>query len=338
MMKRPYFSAALASAIGATALSGLPASSAAKVMEVVTFAVPPAGTSGYILTNAYAKTLREKTPIKKIVLQTFGGAAGWPARMQTGEVNFASHCGFKQIEEAYLGEGAFKKFGRQKDIRIMASGHGFAYGMWVTDPSVKTFKDLKGKRLFVLMTHRDQATAIIEAAKYVGLDYRKDMNILSVRSPREALQGLRTGRAIAFYYGMIPPLAEIKQSKGLHALNMSDGMIAAVQKAEPIWGKVTVKAGRPPLKLDKDFQTLKIACGVAAGVKTDPETVYTVTKGIFENVKDWNSAHPLARQWNVKSATAVMSAPYHEGAIRYFKEKGVWSAKNEADNKAWLAK
>ena len=83
-MKRSFISAAL----GATALCALPAGTSAKVMEVVTFAVPPAGTSGYILANAYSKTLREKTPIKKIVLQTFGGAAGWPARMQTGDYLF----------------------------------------------------------------------------------------------------------------------------------------------------------------------------------------------------------------------------------------------------------
>ena len=82
-MKRSFIAAAL----GATALCALPGTmtgaAQAKVMEVVTFAVPPAGTSGYILTNAYAKTLREKTPVKKIVLQTFGGAAGWPASRST---------------------------------------------------------------------------------------------------------------------------------------------------------------------------------------------------------------------------------------------------------------
>ncbi|MGE3247932.1 MAG: TAXI family TRAP transporter solute-binding subunit, partial [Beijerinckiaceae bacterium] len=208
----------------------------------------------------------------------------------------------------------------------------------VIDPAVKTFKDLKGKRIFVQMTHRDQATAIIEAAKYAGLDYKKDMKVLSVRSPREALQGLRTGRADAYYFGMIPSLAEIKQAKGMHALNMSDGMIAAVVKAEPIWGKTVVKAGRPPLKLDKDFQTLQIGCGVAAGQKTSVETVYEVTKAIYDNLKEWSPVHPLARQWTLKGATRIMSAPYHEGAVRYFKEKGVWSEQNQKDQAAWLKK
>ena len=119
---------------------------------------------------------------------------------------------------------------------------------------------------------------------------------------------------------------------------MSDEVIAKVQKAEPIWDKVTIPAGRPPLKEAKAFQTLQIKCGTAAGLKTSPETVYEATKALFENLGDWNSVHPLAKQWNIKSATKTMSAPYHDGAIRYYKEKGVWSAKNEADNKAWLAK
>ncbi len=328
---------ALAGAL-ASVLLALPAPASAKVAEVITFAVPPAGTSGYILTNAYSKTLREKTPINKITLQTFGGAAGWPARMQTGEVDFASHCGFKQIEEAYLGEGAFAKFGRQKNVRIMATGHGLPFALVMTDPDVKEFKDLKGKRIFVLMTHRDQATAMRESMKHVGLALGTDVPIIAVRSPREALQGLRTGRGAGFFYGTIPPMAELKQAKGLRALNMPDAMIKAVQKAEPIWDRVVVKAGTPPLREEKDFTTLQIKCGVAAGAKTSPETVYAVTKALYENLGDWNGVHPLAKQWSLKRATQTMSAPYHDGAIRYFKEKGVWSDQNQKDQEAWLKK
>lgn len=319
---------AAALAAGAAMLAA-PGTANAQVPDVVTFAVPPAGTSGYILTTAYSKVLREKTPIKKVVMQTFGGAAGWPARMQTGEVNFGSHCGFKLVQEAYFGHGPFKSLGRQKNVLNMITGHGLPFAMSVIDPKIKGWKDLKGKRVFALMTHADQATALRVAVKHVGLDLDKDVKVIRIRSPREALQGLRTGRGDGMFYGLIPPLAEIKRSKGLHALSMSDDMMQAILKAEPVWGTMTVPKGRPPLKLDSDVKTIQIQCGVAAGAKTNAETVYQVTRTVLENLSAWNSVHPLAKQWSLKRAVANKIAPYHEGAIRYYKEKGVWTKEHE---------
>ena len=141
----------------AAAIGAIPVAAIAQTPNIVTFAVPPAGSSGYVLTSAFSKVMREKTPIERIVLQTFGGAAGWPARMQTGEVQFASHCGFKQIEEAYLGEGAFSSLGRQKNVRIMATGHRIPFAVLVVNPNIKSFDRLKGERVFVMMTHRGSA-------------------------------------------------------------------------------------------------------------------------------------------------------------------------------------
>jgi TRAP-type uncharacterized transport system substrate-binding protein len=66
--------------------------------------------------------------------------------------------------------------------------------------------------------------------------------------------------------------------------------------------------------------------------------VYQVTKAIFDNLPDWTGVHPLARQWSLKKALQINVAPYHEGAIRYYKEKGVWTAAMDAKQKALLEK
>ena len=309
----------------------------AEVANVITFAVPPEGSSGYLMVSAFGKVVTDKTPIKKIVFQTFGGAAGWPARMQTGEVNFGAHCGFQLVKEAYAGSGVFKKLGRQKNVLNLANGYGLAYGINMIDPAISSISQLKGKTIFVQMAHDDQRIAIEVMAKAAGLQIGKDLKIIPVRSPQESIQGLLTGRADGVMYGLIPGLTEVQQARGLHTLPIPDDMLKKVVAAAPVWGTIVMKPGTPPLKPDKPVPMLEIQCGVAAGAQTSADTVYQVTKAIFDNLPEWTSVHPLAKQWSLKKATQINVAPYHEGAIRYYKEKGVWTPELEATQKALLA-
>jgi TRAP transporter TAXI family solute receptor len=336
-LRHPITAAAAITA--AAMLAAVPFTAArAAALEVVTFAVPPEGTSGYLLVSAMSKVITEKTPVKKIVLQTFGGAAGWPARMQTGEVNFAAHCGFKPMQEAYTGTGAFEKAGKMPNVLSLATGHGLAYAVSVVDPEIKTIAQLKGKTLFVQTVHHDQLVAAQVMAKAAGLVYGKDIKIISFRALPEANQGLMTGKADGVTYALVPGLAEVQQAKGLHPLPMPENMMQQIMDAEPVWGTTVIKAGTPPLKPEVDTPTIEIQCGLAAGGKTDPETVYQVTKAIFENLSGWNGVHPVAKQWSLERATKIAVVPYHEGAIRYFKEMGVWTAAMDAKQKALLAK
>ncbi len=332
---RHHFGLLGAVAAAATLLSS---GASAETASVVTFAVPPAGTSGYILVTGYSKVITDKTPVKKVQMQTFGGAAGWPARMQTKEVDFGSHCGFKLIDEAYNGHGPFEKLGRQKNVRGVLTGHGLPFGVHVVDPNIKSFEDLKGKTLFVLMTHADQRVAMQTAAKSVRMELGKDIKVIPVRSPAEAIQGLKTGRGDGVFYGLIVPFAEIQRTKHMHTLPMPQKMLDAVLKAEPAWGTIVVAPGRPPLRPKEPVPTLEIQCGLAAGAHVSSDTVYEVTKAIYDNLSAWNGVHPLAKQWTLARALKVNVAPYHDGAIRYYKEKGIWSAEMDKIQAALLAK
>jgi uncharacterized protein len=327
-------SAAALAAAGLLALTGVERAGA----EVVTFAVPPEGSSGYLMVSAFSKVVTEKTPISKVVFQTFGGAAGWPARMQTGEVNFGAHCGFQSVQEAYFGEGPFEKLGRQKNVRTLATGYGLPYGYNVMDPGITSIQQLKGKTIFVQMTHSDQRIATEVLAKEAGLQLGKNLKVIPIRSPQEGIQGLLTGRADGLAYGLVPGLTEVQRSRGLHTIPIPDAMLDKVIEAAPVWGTVEIRAGQPPLKPEKPVRTLQIQCGLAAGAQTSAETVYQMTKAVFDNLAAWTDVHPLAKQWSLKKALQINVAPYHDGAVRYYKEKGVWTPALEAKQKELLAK
>ena len=56
---------------------------------------------------------------------------------------------------------------------------------------------------------------------------------------------------------------------------------------------------------------------------TDEDTVYNVTKAIFDNAEAIKGEHAKGAELSIDNATSGMTAPFHKGAARYFAEKGV---------------
>ena len=62
---------------------------------------------------------------------------------------------------------------------------------------------------------------------------------------------------------------------------------------------------------------------MVTSAKESADVVYTITKAVFENLDEFKKLHPafahLEAQQMIKNG---ISAPIHEGALRYYREKG----------------
>jgi TRAP-type uncharacterized transport system substrate-binding protein len=62
------------------------------------------------------------------------------------------------------------------------------------------------------------------------------------------------------------------------------------------------------------------------------DLVYNILKAVYENEEEKNAIHPLAKMYNVKNAfrgTPGVPVNFHPGAIKYYKEKGIWDKRQE---------
>lgn len=66
------------------------------------------------------------------------------------------------------------------------------------------------------------------------------------------------------------------------------------------------------------------------------ETAYALTKGVIDNYKDFENAAPGMESYAPDRQDFRLVLPYHTGAIRYFKEIGLWSEADEAFNNKLL--
>lgn len=65
----------------------------------------------------------------------------------------------------------------------------------------------------------------------------------------------------------------------------------------------------------------------------DPELVYRVTKMLYELFPQYKDAYPGNEGFALERQVFRWVIPYHEGAVRYFKEKGIWTEEMEGHNR-----
>ena len=91
---------------------------------------------------------------------------------------------------------------------------------------------------------------------------------------------------------------------------------------KPYYAKVTIPAGLYPNN-PQPTNTYGVVATVVASAKTSPDTVYAVVKAVFDNFDEFKKLHPALANLNPENMVKDgLSAPLHEGAARFYKEKG----------------
>ena len=76
---------------------------------------------------------------------------------------------------------------------------------------------------------------------------------------------------------------------------------------------------------------------LASHTKIPEEAVYAVVKAIWENLGELEDTNPTFKLWHQsRMANADVTLPYHPGAIKFYKEKGVWNPEMQAQTDALL--
>jgi len=73
-----------------------------------------------------------------------------------------------------------------------------------------------------------------------------------------------------------------------------------------------------------DVPTFGIKATLVTTEDTDPEVVYQLTKAVFDNFDSFKTLHfVFATLDKERMVSAGLTAPLHEGALRYYREAGL---------------
>src|SRR5687768_3822450 len=225
---------------------------------------------------------------------------------------------------ALKGEGPFKgqAYG---DLRAVMSLHPEPFTVLTRkEANIKSFADLKGKKFNVGNPGSGTRSSLEELIASMNWKLA-DFALASELKADEHGPALCDGKIDGFFYGVGHPSANIQDpttSCGAKLVSVTGPAVDKLIAEKPYYAKATIPGGLYPNNPDATT-TYGVLATVVASAKTPPETVYQVVKAVFDNFEEFKKLHPALA--NLKPEDMVkngLSAPLHDGAARFYKEKG----------------
>lgn len=295
--------------------------------RTVAIGTNPAGTGAHSLGAGLAAVGSKATSISARV-QPYNGPNAWMPLLQNGELEF----GIINILDAYMantGTGNYSK--PTPGIRVVSGGvFPFTIGMVTREKSgIKTYSDFKGKRLaWDYGGHAISMTWQLAMMETVGL---KPSDVIQVRvsNINDGIRGVGEGRMDASQTGIgIGIIEEVNAMEPVRFPTMPDTDAAKAVLAK--YGASIVKSG-PATGIKGDTYVVGYPLHLVSSTKVSEKTVATLAKAWWDNLAELQTIHPLFKRWTKETqAITNFTVPYHPGAVSFYKELGIWTAKHEA--------
>ena len=227
---------------------------------------------------------------------------------------------------AYHGSSKFKKAGANKKLRAVFSVHPEPFTVVARkDSGIKTFKDLKGKRVNIGNPGSGQRGTMEVVMEAMGWS-KSDFALASELKSSEQSRALCDNKIDAMIFSVGHPSGSIKEattSCDSVLVEVSGKKINALINKHDYYRSATIPAGMYR-GTDTDTKTFGVGATFVSSTDVSNKVVYAVVKAVFENFKTFKKLHPAFNNLNKKQMIKDgLSAPLHDGAIQYYKEAGL---------------
>lgn len=244
------------------------------------------------------------------------------AQISQGEFEF----GVSQSDwQYYAVNGTSEKVVNDPGFRSVFSVHPEPFQLIVSgDSGIKSWEDLKGKRLNIGNPGSGQrgTTELLMERYGTGRDY---FSLVTEMTSSEHSNALCDGNIDAFTYVVGVPnsgVAVATEGCGAQIVSLNTDVEKQLIDERPFYAATKIPAGVYSSQ-KKDVTTFGGYATIVSHENVDPDLVYEVVRAVFENLDDFRALHPAFANLDPQSMIHNgNSAPLHEGAARYYREKG----------------
>ncbi len=129
----------------------------------------------------------------------------------------------------------------------------------------------------------------------------------------------------------VASLLDLSRQVPLRLISYTKEELQSVFRKVPYLVNITIPGGTYT-GIPSDTRTHGSPAFLACRQDMNDDLVYQLMKALYENPKERDAVHPQARQWALETVFrgadyVTQYIPFHPGAVKYLKEKGVWKEK-----------
>ena len=225
---------------------------------------------------------------------------------------------------AVRGEAGWEKSYEVRAVMTLAPN----IAMFVTPAAsgIEQIAGLKGQRVVIGPSGAGFEMFVQPILAAHGLSY-DDMTVLHA-GQAAAVDMLSDGAAQAAFLGGAVPTASITQAAATQKivlLPLAEGKRDELVNNYPFFHPATIPAGTYR-SVEQDYEGLNVgSMHLIASASADEELIYAATKALYENRVDFARRHPAGRAVNPTNAVRNTGVDFHPGAVRYYREIGIWN-------------
>jgi len=332
---------AAAVAVGAAAAGAAPAVADFGDKNPITVTVTGATPTGYprTMVEGLNAIVREAYPNSAVSFKPNSPGGGVLA-IANGEADFTATATGTEIKLANEGKAPFSaplkgKFSFVMQLYDNQFVHFLMTKAWADENGIKSWDDIANKkprmRLAINRPDNPQVSiggpyAVMEAHGFTYEDIQKWGGSYVLGNSAIGLDAITDGKADVFMNARNLGDALVKDIAGKRALLWIDGDTAKMAKAASVFNN---KADMVPKGtyafMEKDYPTVRMSVFLLAGAHVSEEVVYKYVKAIAESEARVQAVGGSLKTSfaTAKMATNPANLPYHPGALRYYKEKGL---------------
>ena len=224
---------------------------------------------------------------------------------------------------AVRGEATWDKVYEMRAVATLAPN----VAMFITkaDSGIKSIADLKGKRVCVGPAGAGFEMFVGPLLEEHGVKW-DDISPLN-QSQSGAVDMLGGCSADAAFLGGPVPTGSITQAcstHDIHFIPFDPAVRDTLVEKYPFFSPFTIPKDKYP-DLTEDFQGLNVgSMHLITSASQPEELIYQITKTMWENREEIAGKHPAGKALNEKNAARFTGTDFHAGAIKFYKEEGLW--------------
>lgn len=297
----------------------------ARAQSTVGFASLPPGTILHAQSSVMAKAIQDNSKLQVRVIGYGGDAPMFDAVNSQKADFFILDIG----ETSDARQGVRNWEGKAKpNLRLAMTLAPFQVGPFVRkDSPIQTIADLKGKRVpsgWVQQTgNLPHSIAVLAAG---GLTYGDVVQVPAVNVVRAA-DDFKSGKIDVFFFAVgAPKVAEVAASVGgVRYLGFTKEQEARFKSVREEYYLSPVKPAPHIAGVESELLAQTFDNIIAVGVHVKDEVVAEFIKAVSGAKAALIEGHPTFRAFEPQNAAKPHPRlPFHPGAVKYFKEAGIW--------------